>query len=250
MTRQNTYFLSDLHLGARYFPDKHAAEKRVVDFLESIRHDAREIYLVGDILDYWYEYRYVVPRGFVRFFGKLAQLSDEGIRITWLIGNHDIWIFDYLPSELGIEVVDGSVVREICGRRFFITHGDDIDDTSQSFKMLRSLFRNKFCQKLYGAIHPRWTIPFALGWSKSSRHAESRTEINPSPQRLADFAADYSRRHPDIDWFVFGHLHILHRERIESGAEVIVLGDWISHFSYAEFDGKTLELKTYVPAAD
>ena len=105
------YFLSDLHLGAPYFEDSRERELRVVRFLDSIAHDADVIYLLGDILDYWYEYRYVVPRGFVRFFGKLAELTDSGVRVVWFIGNHDIWIYDYLPSELGVEVVDGVVVE-------------------------------------------------------------------------------------------------------------------------------------------
>ena len=146
------YFLSDLHLGAPYFSDNKVAEKRVVDFLDSVKDDADAIFLLGDILDYWYEYRYVVPRGFVRFFGKLAELSDRGIRIVWFIGNHDIWIFDYLPLELGIEVVDGYLVEELDGRKFFMTHGDGIGKLKPSFKVIRSLFRSKICQKLF-AFH-------------------------------------------------------------------------------------------------
>lgn len=159
------YFLSDLHLGAPYFTDSKEAEKRVVSFLDEIKDDAEVIYLLGDILDYWYEYRYVVPRGFVRFFGKLAELADKGIRIVWFIGNHDIWIFDYLPSELGIEVVDGSLVEEIDGKIFFMTHGDGIGRLKPSFRFLRGLFRNKACQKAFSAIHPRWTVPFAYSLS-------------------------------------------------------------------------------------
>ena len=120
------YFLSDLHLGAPYFADSREAEKRVVDFLDSIKEEGDALFLLGDILDYWYEYRYVVPRGFVRFFGKLAELADRGVRIVWFIGNHDIWIFDYLPTELGIEVVDGYAVEELDGHKFLMTHGDGI----------------------------------------------------------------------------------------------------------------------------
>ena len=107
MSRANTYFLSDFHLGARYFEEPRETERRVVDFLDSIKGDAKEVYLLGDILDYWFEYRYVVPRGFTRFFGKIAELTDLGVKVYWFIGNHDIWIFDYLPSELGVEIVDG-----------------------------------------------------------------------------------------------------------------------------------------------
>ena len=111
--RDAVYFLSDLHLGASYFSSPVETERRVVRFLKSIAADAAEIYLVGDVLDYWYEYRYVVPRGHTRFFGALAELADSGVKITWMIGNHDIWIFDYLTSELGIEVVDGTLVRDM-----------------------------------------------------------------------------------------------------------------------------------------
>ena len=121
--QKKAYFISDLHLGASYIADTHKAERRVIEWLESVRGDMGELYLLGDILDYWYEYRYVVPRGYVRFFGKLAELSDAGVKIRWFIGNHDIWIFDYLPCELGIEVIDGSATCEILGQKFFLAHG-------------------------------------------------------------------------------------------------------------------------------
>lgn len=113
------YFISDMHLGASYFPDRHAHERLVVSFLESIASDADELYMLGDVLDYWFEYRYVVPRGYVRFFGALARLADRGVKIHWFTGNHDIWLFDYLRDEIGIEVVDGYSVRDIFGKRFF-----------------------------------------------------------------------------------------------------------------------------------
>ena len=143
------YFLSDLHLGAPYFPDSRKAEFESGRFSRLDKDDAHTIYLLGDILDYWYEYRYVVPRGFVRFFGKLAELADSGVRIVWFIGNHDIWIFDYLPSELGIEVVDGALVEEIDGHFFYMTHGDGIGRLKPSFKVLRQLFRSRWCQKAF-----------------------------------------------------------------------------------------------------
>lgn len=243
---KKTYFLSDLHLGAPYFPDGREAERRVVSFLDSIRDDAEAIYLLGDILDYWYEYRYVVPRGFVRFFGKLAELSDSGVRITWLIGNHDIWIFDYLPSELGIRVVDGSLTEEIYGKKLYMAHGDGVGRRPASFRFLRSLFRSKICQKLYSAIHPRWTIPFASAWSRHSRETGRGPHQTDHPllSNLVDFSREYLKTHPEVDYFLFGHLHILREVRLSDTAVLAVLGDWISHFSYAVLnpDGK-LELK-------
>ena len=238
------YFLSDLHLGAPYFPDSKAAEKRVVDFLESIRHDADAIYLLGDILDYWYEYRHVVPRGFVRFFGKLAELADSGIKIVWYIGNHDIWIFDYIPSELGVEVVDGYRVESLDGEKFFLTHGDGIGRLKPSFRILRTLFRNRFCQFLFAGIHPRWTVPFANNWSRRSRKASAPSvEVADFMRKnLTDFVAEYSSEHPEIKYYIFGHLHVFERFSVSSGAEIVILGEWISRFSYAKWDGKELSL--------
>ena len=244
---KKVYFLSDLHLGARYFADERAKECAVVRWLDSVKHSAAEIYLLGDILDYWYEYRYVVPRGYVRFFGKLAELSDSGVKIHWFIGNHDIWIFDYLPTELGIEVVDGSVERNIMGKLFFLAHGDGVGRHSRTFAFLRSLFRNRFCQLLFAAIHPRWTIPFAHGWSKHSRqsHTECCVPSEKAVRCIHDFAEEYSAKHKEIDYFVFGHLHLLEDAPLSDNARLIVLGDWITKNSYAEFDGEQLTLHRY-----
>lgn len=244
---KKSYFLSDLHLGAPYFPDSREAEKRVVAFLDSIKQDAEAIYLLGDVLHYWYEYRYVVPRGFVRFFGKLAELSDSGVRIVWLIGNHDIWIFDYLPKELGIEVVDGSLTEEIHGKTFFMTHGDGVGKLPASFRFLRCLFRNKICQKAFAAIHPRWTIPFAYNWS---RHSRKEGEARGLPDEkllvnLKEYVLDYHKAHPNVDYYLFGHVHVLSRETVCDGCEMIVLGEWIRTFSYAIMGENGLELRKW-----
>ena len=245
MSRANTYFLSDFHLGARYFEEPRETERRVVDFLDSIKGDAKEVYLLGDILDYWFEYRYVVPRGFTRFFGKIAELTDLGVKVYWFIGNHDIWIFDYLPNELGVEVIDGEVTKEIDGKVFFLAHGDGVGKQPRSFRMLRSLFRNRFCQKLYSAIHPRWTIPFALSWSNSSRkgddeYPEYKGEEN---EFLEIFANDYLKSHK-VDYFVFGHRHIMLDKKLQGGATLVVLGAWLHYCSYAVWDGNNLALKS------
>lgn len=243
----STYFLSDLHLGAPYFPDSKESEKRVVAFLDHIRHDADTIYLLGDILDYWYEYRYVVPRGFVRFFGKLAELADSGIRIVWMKGNHDIWIYDYLPGELGIEVVDGALIEDIGGKRFYLAHGDGEGKQSVMFRFIRSIFRNRFCQRAFSAIHPRWTVPFAYKWS---RHSRMEGEARGLPDDmllngLRGFCKEYHSSHPGIDYFVFGHVHVLCRETVAKGCEMIVLGEWIHTFSYAILGDDGLELRKW-----
>ncbi|MDE5842446.1 MAG: UDP-2,3-diacylglucosamine diphosphatase [Muribaculaceae bacterium] len=266
---KKAYFFSDTHLGASFFPDSRQRELKVVEFLDYISKDASEIYLLGDILDYWYEYRYVVPRGFVRFFGKLAELSDRGVKITWLIGNHDIWIFDYLPQELGIEVIDGTLVTEIMGTRILMAHGDGVWQHSRQFRMLRALFRNKTCQRLFAAIHPRWTIPFAYAWSRHSRKGDmqkeeadialppfdpqdpanlTRTpanEMNFHIRKLYDFSAEYEKSNPDCKYFLYGHLHRMVQQALPGGGTMLILGDWINKFSYAEFDGTQMSMKIF-----
>lgn len=241
------YFLSDLHLGAPYFSDSKEAEKRVVDFLDSIKGEVDALFLLGDILDYWYEYRYVVPRGFVRFFGKLAELADSGVRIVWYIGNHDIWIFDYLPSELGIEVVDGYIVENIDGHKFLMTHGDGIGKLLPSFKLLRKFFRNKICQKLFSGIHPRWTVPFAYNWSRHSRKVQgpSAQDAKRIMNNIVTFSKEYLAQHPDVEYFIYGHLHLFEKVNLTDKASLIVLGEWISRCSYAKWDGNSLTLHEY-----
>ena len=239
--------MSDLHLGAPYMKDTRENELRVVAFLDSIKDKAEVIYLLGDILDYWYEYKYVVPRGYVRFFGKLAELSDSGIKIVWLKGNHDIWIFDYLPKELGIEVKDGNLIETIQGKKFFLSHGDGVGKLEPSFRFIRGMFRNRVCQWLFSGINPRWTIPFAYNWSAHSRKGGEMRGIPDQDllKNLRDFVIDYHKSHPDTDFYVFGHVHVLSREEVVDGAEMIVLGEWIRTFSYARLNGGELTLQKF-----
>lgn len=240
------YFLSDLHLGARYYDDPIAKEREAVCFLDSIKEEATHIFLLGDILDYWFEYRYAVPKGFTRFFGKLAELSDRGIEITWFAGNHDIWLFGYFEKELGIRTIDGSMTVRLAGKTFFLNHGDTVGRRPPKFRFIQSFFRNRVCQKLFSAIHPRWTIPFALNWSQSSRKSGNLPpRFNPEETALTDFAREYHDAHPEIDYFIFGHLHLKARMEIAPGCEMILLGEWIHSDSYALFDGESLELRNF-----
>lgn len=247
--RDKIYFLSDLHLGASYLNNPLDYERKVVRWLNSIKESAKAIYLLGDILDYWYEYRNVVPRGYSRFLGTLAILADEGIEIRWYIGNHDIWIFDYLPKEIGMTVVDGYEVRDIEGRRFFLSHGDGIGSLKPGFRLIRSVFRNKFCQWLFSGIHPRWTVPFAHRWSSHSRGTECEAAVflGEKSEPFIPFARTWLNEHKDepVDFFIFGHRHILLDFELTKESRLIILGDWIHHFSFAVFDGKELRLDTF-----
>lgn len=242
------YFISDMHLGASYLPNPLDYERRVVRFLRSIAPTCRRLFILGDALDYWYEYRTVVPRGFTRFFGTLADMADSGVEITWFIGNHDIWIFDYLPRELGIKVVDGSEIVELDGKRFFLAHGDGVGEQSRGFRLIRSMFRNKVCQKLFASIHPRWTIPFAHRWSSSSRGGAAYVADNLGvDEPYVRWAREYQSQHPDapVNYFIFGHRHILLDQPIGDNARVIVLGDWINFFSYGVWDGERFRLEQF-----
>lgn len=245
MKRDKTYFISDAHLGAKYISHPHEHEIKLVRWLREIEKDCRTLFLVGDIIDYWYEYKTVIPKGYVRFFGQLAAMIDEGIDIIWFIGNHDIWIFDYLQKEIGIKVVDGNLTTDIEGKKFFISHGDGIGRLSKSFQFLRKLFRNKLCQKLYSSIHPGITMPFAYGWSRKSRKNTVNIENSCVISNITEWILEYSKSHPEINYYIIGHYHILVQEILSTGAELIILGDWIDKFSYAVFDGKELKLRKY-----
>lgn len=239
------YFISDLHLGAKYISNRKAHEHRIVRFLDVISSDCTHLYLLGDVLDYWYEYRTVVPRGFIRFFGALAKLSDKGVKITWLTGNHDIWLFDYLRDEIGIEVIDAPYIEQyIDGHRFILSHGDRIGNRAASFKFICGLFRNKICQRLYSAIHPRWTIPFAHNWSSSSRSSGGYKDgIDNHIAKIVSDVKPLTNLQPDF--IILGHHHLMINQALPQGPKLICLGDWICNDSYGRFDGKVFELLHY-----
>jgi UDP-2,3-diacylglucosamine hydrolase len=249
-SRKKIYFASDSHLGARFHADPLAVEKKMVRWLDSIKNDASTVWLLGDVFDYWYEYKYVVPKGFVRLLGKLAELSDAGIEIHIFIGNHDIWMFDYLPKEIGAIIHRDVITIDLLGKRFFLGHGDEVDYRSKGFRFLRAFFRNRFCQWLYAAIHPRWTFGFALNWSLSSRKGGLKKEAEQEYQGeageyLVGFAKEYLKAHPDINFFIFGHRHILLDLMLSHTCRLIIDGDFMTHFSYVEWDGTNLSLKQF-----
>ena len=237
-----------MHLGARYITDPRAHERRVCDFLDSITGYASALYILGDALDYWYEYRYVVPRGHVRFFGALARLADSGTAITWITGNHDIWLYDYLRDEIGLEVIDAPMVsRDILGSRFVLAHGDRVGPQKRGFRFISRMFRNRTCQRLYSAINPWYTIPFALGWSRRSRAAGSGDGAAAYRERVGAVLDASCREimaaYPDTRYIVMGHHHLPLQQPVEgTTAQLTVLGDWTTGSSYAVFDGKALNL--------
>ncbi|MDR2384469.1 MAG: UDP-2,3-diacylglucosamine diphosphatase [Tannerella sp.] len=249
MEGKKIYFLSDIHLGNKYSDNPLAVEKKLVRWLDGIKDEACAIYFLGDVFDYWYEYKYIVPRGHVRFLGKLAELSDKGIEIHLFTGNHDIWMFDYLPKEIGAVIHRQPLETNLFGRKFFLGHGDETGYRPFKYRMIQSIFQSRICQILYASIHPRWTFAFAHRWSLSSRISGLKTEKIKIAQKrnlqyLKAFALSYLETHQDVSYFIFGHLHILVNEELTPTSNLVIIGDWMQHFSYAVWDGEKIIIES------
>lgn len=245
MNKHQQMTLPSVKVDSYYFP-QHEIERKLCRWLDMAKQDAQAIYLLGDIFDYWFEYRNVVPRGFVRFLGKISEITDMGIEVHFFIGNHDIWTTDYLQKECGMIVHTQPLVKEIYGKKFFLAHGDGLGDNSVSFKLLRALFHNKFCRKLYAAIHPRWTVGFAQWWSNHNRETYATPPyFGEDKEHLVLFAKKHLALAPSINFFIFGHRHIMLDLMLSTSSRVIILGDWIEYFSYGVFDGDTFSLETF-----
>ena len=247
--RKKIYFASDTHFGLDLKENPIESEKRFVRWLDSIKHETEALYLLGDMFDYWFEYKTVVPKGYTRFLGKLTEFTDAGIPVYIFTGNHDIWMFDYLPKETGVTVITKPIEVEIYGKRFYLAHGDGLGDPSRSFRFMRWFFRNKFCQRMYKILHPRITVPFGYSWSRRNRRKKMDDEtakyMGENREYLVQFAKEYSKSH-NIDYFIFGHRHIMLDLMLTDSKRVIILGDWIDHFSFAVFDGERLFLEQYL----
>lgn len=237
------YFLSDAHIGTQIVGDSRAHEKRLVAWLDMVKNDATEIFLVGDIFDFWFEYKSCVPKGFSRLLGKLAEITDSGIVVHFFIGNHDLWTFGYLEQEIGMVVHKKPMIADILGSRFYITHGDGVNDKSQVFRFTRKLFHNRLMQHCFGAIHPNIGIKVARNMSNNNRKKHTYTPfMGENKEFLVEFAKNYT---DPIDYFVFGHRHIVLNMQIASGSRVVILGDFYMEFSYAVFDGNVLSIENF-----
>jgi UDP-2,3-diacylglucosamine hydrolase len=243
-----TYFASDFHLGIDGRLTSAERERQLVRWLESIRHDAEAIYLVGDIFDFWFEYKTAVPRGYVRLLGKLAELRDSGIALHLFTGNHDMWMFDYLQQELGATLYRAPVVHEIHETTFFIGHGDGLGPGDQGYKLLKKVFSNRVCQWLFARLHPNFGIGLANYLSNRSRASNTEKDLFKGPEN--EWLLQYSRRKseqlPEVDYFVFGHRHLPIDYPLTNGrSRYINLGEWVNFNSYAVFDGEDLSVRFF-----
>ena len=247
---KNVYFLSDAHLGSLAIEHRRTQERRIVRFLDSIKHKAAAIYFLGDMFDFWYEYRYVVPKGFTRFLGKISELTDMGVEVHFFTGNHDIWTYGYLEEECGMTVHYKPITTEIYGKVFYLAHGDGLGDPDGKFKLLRRIFHNRTCQRLLNAVHPRWGMWLGLTWAKHSRlkHADGKEPgfMGEDKEHLVLWTKAYMKQHSDIDYFIYGHRHIELDLVLSRKSRMMIIGDWIWQFTYVVFDGEHIFLEEYV----
>jgi len=238
------YFSSDFHLGLPTGTPPVEREKKVVAWMNSIAPDAKEIYLLGDIFDFWWEYKLVVPKGFTRFLGTVSSLTDSGIPVHFFTGNHDMWVGNYLSEECGMTLHTTPVTTDFDGKRFHLAHGEGLGTKDKSYKILLSIFRNKPLQRMYSALHPSIGVGIGLNWSQNSRLGKG---IN--KEFLGDENEDlirYARgilENETIDYFIFGHRHLAMIYRLNQRSEIIFLGDWITTGNYADWDGQQLNFR-------
>lgn len=241
------YFISDAHLGSRLVKNPRKHEMRLVNWLDKVKTDAEAIYMLGDMFDFWFEYKIVMPRGFVRFLGKMAELTDSGIEIHYFTGNHDIWTFGYLESEIGVKVHREPKIVELKGKKFYLAHGDGLYAEEKGFKIIRKIFHSSTCQKLFQLLPPLIGQNFGYAWSKNNRekilHLDNKYQGEEN-ENLVVFAKRYVETH-DVDFLLFGHRHIELSLELKNKSRVVILGDFISIFSYGTFDGENFSLESF-----
>lgn len=242
------YFASDFHLGIDAKHTSQERERQIVRWLDMIKADATEVYIVGDVFDFWFEYSTVVPKGYVRLLGKLAELTDSGIEIHFFIGNHDMWMFKYFEEELGIPTHRKPIMKTLNGKKFFIGHGDGLGPGDYGYKFLKRVFANPICQWLFARIHPNFGVGLANFWSQRSKDKNMGTDDFEDIKKewLYIFCEEKISEGSDIDFFIFGHRHIPIDYTLSNGtSRYINLGQWLFANSYVAFDGEKLQIKFF-----
>lgn len=249
------YFISDAHLGSLALKHGRNLERRLVRFLDDIKDKAQAVYMLGDMFDFWFEYRQVVPRGCTRFLGKISELTDKGVEVHFFTGNHDIWAWDYLEKECGCIVHHGPMTLSLGDKTFYLAHGDGLGARDLGFSFIRSIFHNKACQWLFRWLHPDLGVRFGLNWAKHSRlkhesydgiHSGEPPFQGEGKEPLVLYAKEYMKTHPDVNYMLFGHRHIELDLMLSKQTRMIILGDWVRLFSYAVYDGEYLYFENYV----
>jgi len=241
------YFASDFHLGVPNAEQSLIREKKLVRWLNEVSADADTIYLVGDLFDFWFEYKHAVPKGYTRLLGTLSALSDKGVRIEVFTGNHDMWMFGYLEQECGVKVHRQPIVLEAQGKKLVLGHGDGLGPGDYGYKFIKRVFAHPLSQWLFARLHPNFGIGMANFWSRRSRATAAQKDAFKGEEHewLLSYAKERIQQEPDIDYFVFGHRHLPLDLKVNEHCRYVNLGDWFEACSYAVLDQGILELKYY-----
>ena len=244
---KKVYFSSDNHLGAPSAKESKPREQKFLRWLDAIRPDAHAIFLMGDLFDFWFEYKTVVPKGFVRVLGKLAEFKDSGIEIYFFVGNHDLWMSGYFEEELGIPVYHKPKVFTINNTTFFLGHGDGLGPNDKGYKRMKKVFTNPFCQWLFRWLHPDIGVRIAHYFSVKNKLI-SGDEDQVFLGEDKEWLVAYAKRKLETDhydYFIFGHRHLPMKVDLSEKTKYFNLGDWISHYTFGVFDGKNFQLQTF-----
>lgn len=250
---KKVYFLSDAHLGSWALEHRRTQERRLVSFLDKIKSDASAIYFLGDMFDFWFEYRYAVPKGYTRFLGKVSELTDSGVEVHFFTGNHDQWCRHYFEEECGMIMHREPFLAEIMGKEFFLAHGDEFSK-DRIYRILSRIFHSRITRKMFSSIHPRWGILMGNSWARHSmiqHKVKGDTPfLGPDKEFCAIHAREYLKSHRSVDCFIFGHRHCDEDFMLTERSRCIFLGDWINTFAYVVYDGKTISHERYVEGDD
>ena len=247
MSNKKIYFASDFHLGVPTHELSLAREKLVCKWLDTIKHDAEEIYLVGDIFDFWYEYKYTIPKGQTRLLGKIAEITDSGIPVHFFTGNHDLWMKDYFKQELNVQIHHEPITKTFNNKVFLVGHGDGLGPGDGGYKILKKIFTSPISKWLYSRLHPNLAFYIAKRSSKRSRINTGDSDekfLGEENEWLFLYCREYLKTHK-VDYFIFGHRHLPLTLNVDNKATYINLGEWINYHTYAVFDGEKLELKKF-----
>jgi UDP-2,3-diacylglucosamine hydrolase len=245
--KKSVYFASDFHLGAPNYEKSLEREKEIVAWLNYIQPNTEELFLVGDIFDFWFEYKHAIPKGYVRLQGKIAEFTDAGIPVHIFTGNHDMWIFDYLPKELGVQLHRAPIERQFGSKKFYIGHGDGLGPGDHFYKILKKIFANKICQWAFARLHPNFGIWLANLSSQSSRAKTGQSDekfLGNEQEWLAIHSREILKK-KQYDYFIFGHRHLPLQLKLTSNSEYFNLGDWLHYFTFLEFNGEKAVLKKW-----
>jgi len=244
---KSIYFASDFHLGLNKNGTSRAREARIIRWLASIIDDTEQLYILGDLFDYWFEYKKVVPKGFIRILTKLSEFTDRDIPVHIFTGNHDMWMFDYLEDEIGAIIYRAPIVRQLQGKKFLLGHGDGLGPGDHGYKFIKKVFRSKINQWLFARLHPNLGITLMQKFSKKSRDAETESPafMGPDKEWLIQYCEKKIEK-GDIDYFIFGHRHLpIDYTLSNKRSRYINCGDWIEHNSYVVLREGEIELKKF-----